>query len=302
MGEADVRVAVGRVLAALREAGRSEGTIRRHQVVLDRFAAYTYPSRKAVKAVTGKVKTMCRDMDTSQPLDALLRQLNPALQGLVRLLPARRVQPHLRLPELLHVAAGRQLAAAQTPPVHLEGPPPPLLRRRMVARLGATITVQPGQGSHHALPLPGNSHPRSLAQPGMRNHTQDPDRACRAPGARKRARRVREAVRGNGPVDKAGTAPRTDFTTHISALMRTFIEAHDQWLTVARLPAYAPELNAVEGAWANMKNSLGNLGSCATPRQLAAIMKNRLKRIQYRPALIEGFLAQTGLSIGPQPP
>jgi hypothetical protein len=40
MGEADVRVAVGGVLAALREAGRSEGTIRRHQVVLDRFAAF----------------------------------------------------------------------------------------------------------------------------------------------------------------------------------------------------------------------------------------------------------------------
>ena len=40
MAEADVRVAAGRVLAALREAGRSEGTIRRHQVVLDRFAAF----------------------------------------------------------------------------------------------------------------------------------------------------------------------------------------------------------------------------------------------------------------------
>jgi integrase len=40
MGEGDVRVAVGRVLAALREAGRSEGTIRRQQVVLDRFAAF----------------------------------------------------------------------------------------------------------------------------------------------------------------------------------------------------------------------------------------------------------------------
>ena len=40
MGETDVRVAVGRVLAALREAGRSEGTIRRHQAVLDRFAAF----------------------------------------------------------------------------------------------------------------------------------------------------------------------------------------------------------------------------------------------------------------------
>src|SRR5258706_2711549 len=40
MGEADVRAAVGRVLAVFREAGRSEGTIRRHQVVLDRFAAF----------------------------------------------------------------------------------------------------------------------------------------------------------------------------------------------------------------------------------------------------------------------
>ena len=57
-----------------------------------------------------------------------------------------------------------------------------------------------------------------------------------------------------------------------------------------------------EGAWAAMKNSLGNLGSCSSPRQLAAIVKNRLKRIQYRPALIDGFLAQTGLSIQPEPP
>ena len=51
-----------------------------------------------------------------------------------------------------------------------------------------------------------------------------------------------------------------------------------------------------------MKNSLGNLGSCSKPGQLAAIMKNRLKRIQYRPGLIDGFLAQTGLSIEPRPP
>lgn len=40
MGEADVRNAVGRVLAVLREAGRAEGTVRRQQVVLDRFAAF----------------------------------------------------------------------------------------------------------------------------------------------------------------------------------------------------------------------------------------------------------------------
>jgi hypothetical protein len=39
---------------------------------------------------------------------------------------------------------------------------------------------------------------------------------------------------------------------------------------------------------------------CSTLPQLAAIMKNRLKSIQYRPALIDGFLAQTGLSIEPE--
>jgi putative transposase len=93
-----------------------------------------------------------------------------------------------------------------------------------------------------------------------------------------------------------------NLNTHRSATMRAFVQAHRDWLTVARLPAYAPELNPVESAWSNMKNSLGNLGSCSTVRQLAAIMKNRLKRMQYRPALIDGFLAQTGLSTQPEPP
>jgi DDE superfamily endonuclease len=93
-----------------------------------------------------------------------------------------------------------------------------------------------------------------------------------------------------------------NLNTHVSAVMRTLLQPHQDWLTVVRLPAYAPDLNPVEGARANMKNSPGNLGSCSTVRQLAAIMKNRLKRIQYRPALIDGFLAQAGLSLEPEPP
>lgn len=40
MGEADVGAAVDRVLAVLRGAGRAEGTLRRHQIVLDRFAVF----------------------------------------------------------------------------------------------------------------------------------------------------------------------------------------------------------------------------------------------------------------------
>jgi transposase len=83
--------------------------------------------------------------------------------------------------------------------------------------------------------------------------------------------------------------------------MGRFISSHPDWLTEVRLPAYAPDLNAAEGAWANMKNGPGNL-AVRDVDQLAAIIKNRLKRIQYRPALIEGFLALTGLTLEPGPP
>ena len=51
---------------------RKRGTNRRY--------VYTYPSRKAVKAATGKVKTRCRQ-NTNLPLETLLRQLNPVLRG-----------------------------------------------------------------------------------------------------------------------------------------------------------------------------------------------------------------------------
>jgi hypothetical protein len=92
-----------------------------------------------------------------------------------------------------------------------------------------------------------------------------------------------------------------NLNTHVSAVMRTFTGAHRDWLTVVQLPAYAPDLNPAEGAWANMKNGLGNLAA-RNVDQLAAIVRNRLKRIQYRPALIDGFLGQTGLTLEPEPP
>ena len=46
-----------------------------------RSYVYTYPARKSVRTVTGKVKAVCRRTGTNQPLDVLLRQLNLALQG-----------------------------------------------------------------------------------------------------------------------------------------------------------------------------------------------------------------------------
>ena len=47
----------------------------------DRRYIYTYPAKKALAAVMAKVKTLCRKINTSQPLDALLDRLNPAVQG-----------------------------------------------------------------------------------------------------------------------------------------------------------------------------------------------------------------------------
>jgi putative transposase len=91
-----------------------------------------------------------------------------------------------------------------------------------------------------------------------------------------------------------------NLNVHCSAAMRRFCDAHSDWLTVVQLPHYAPELNATEGVWAHLKRDLGNL-LAGTVDELAASAKRLLKRIQYRPELIDGFRAQTGLALDPQP-
>jgi transposase len=58
------------------------------------------------------------------------------------------------------------------------------------------------------------------------------------------------------------------------------------WLTVYRLPPYAHELNPVESVWAHLKRSLANLTK-HTIAELTALVKTRLKRMQYRPGLLE---------------
>jgi RNA-directed DNA polymerase len=47
----------------------------------NRYYVYTYPSRKALRAVMARVKTICRQVDTNHPLDILLLQINPVLRG-----------------------------------------------------------------------------------------------------------------------------------------------------------------------------------------------------------------------------
>jgi DDE superfamily endonuclease len=85
--------------------------------------------------------------------------------------------------------------------------------------------------------------------------------------------------------------------THTSAVMADLVAARD-WLTVFRLPAYAPELNPVEPVWAHLKRSLANLAK-RNLGQLTSLIRTRLRRMQYRPGLIDGFLAKTGLDLAP---
>ena len=70
------------------------------------------------------------------------------------------------------------------------------------------------------------------------------------------------------------------------------------WLTVFQLPSYASELNPVEGIWSVLKWSLANLAKHDIT-QLTALVKTRLRRMQYRPGLLEGFLAGTRLDLTP---
>jgi hypothetical protein len=88
-----------------------------------------------------------------------------------------------------------------------------------------------------------------------------------------------------------------NLNAHVSHTMAELIAARS-WLTVYRLPPYAPELNPVEAVWSHLKRSLANLAK-RNIGQLTALVRTRLKRMQYRPSLLEGFLAGAGLDLTP---
>jgi transposase len=86
-----------------------------------------------------------------------------------------------------------------------------------------------------------------------------------------------------------------NLNSHVSAAMAELVAARD-WLTVYQLPPYAHELNPVEPVWSRLKRSLANLAK-RNITQLTAPLKTRLRRMQYRPGLLDGFLTGTGLDL-----
>jgi hypothetical protein len=86
-------------------------------------------------------------------------------------------------------------------------------------------------------------------------------------------------------------------STRLSAAMTKLAAARD-WLTIYQLPPYAHELNPVELVWSHLKRSLADLAKRKLA-QFTTLVKTRLRRMQYRPGLLGGFLASAGLDLTP---
>ena len=73
--------------------------------------------------------------------------------------------------------------------------------------------------------------------------------------------------------------------------------ATQPWLELAYLPSYAPELNPVEGLWANLKGCELANRCCADRRELLATAQVGSIRVRRDPELLRSFLAGTGLTL-----
>jgi transposase len=85
--------------------------------------------------------------------------------------------------------------------------------------------------------------------------------------------------------------------SHRSRRMNDWIASQRRWLSVERLPGYAPELNPIESVWGNLKSGeLANLCS-ETIEDIAGIAEGGLDRIGSDAALCFAFLRHSGLRL-----
>ena len=86
-------------------------------------------------------------------------------------------------------------------------------------------------------------------------------------------------------------------SSHWSKRMREHLAAQQHWLRVERLPAYAPDLNPVEGLWANLKAlELANFAGDQVA-EVADQAQCGIERVCAGQDLVIGFLAHTGLTL-----
>jgi hypothetical protein len=88
-----------------------------------------------------------------------------------------------------------------------------------------------------------------------------------------------------------------NLNVHKAAGLREWATARD-WLTICYLPPYAPDLNSVGGSGPSC-GAVGSPTSPSAPAHLVQRIRRGLPHIQYRSHLIDGCLAETGLTIRP---
>lgn len=96
----------------------------------------------------------------------------------------------------------------------------------------------------------------------------------------------------------SGAVPRPIPQAHLRrrADLREWAEVRD-WLSIYHLPPHTPDLNPVEGIWSLLRRGwLSNVAFHA-PEHLVRRIRRGLRHIQYRSHLIDGCLAETGLTI-----
>jgi len=83
---------------------------------------------------------------------------------------------------------------------------------------------------------------------------------------------------------------------HKSAVMKAYLDEQRDWLTVEKLPGYAPDLNPVELLWGNVKGKeLAN--RCAKDlAELDTAVHDGMERVRKSPTLAHSFLRHAGLS------
>lgn len=85
--------------------------------------------------------------------------------------------------------------------------------------------------------------------------------------------------------------------SHRSRRMLDWVASQRAWLTIERLPGYAPDVNPIEHVWGNLKSTeLANLCS-DTIGEVADIAEGGLDRIGSDAALCLAFLRHTGLRL-----
>ena len=113
--------------------------------------------------------------------------------------------------------------------------------------------------------------------------------SIRTPGVLRFLRHLRRHLRGRVVLIWDG------LQAHRAKAVREWVAQNKDWLRVEVLPAYAPELNPVEGFWAWLKGTcLANVCTEALD-DLTGRVRNGTKRIRHKQTLLHAFLAKADL-------